>query len=70
MNLPFLQESKWPTAREPEERVANPSHDTQLQDHLVEEVLIAREHKNSRHLREALMALIHSIRNEDADVGI
>lgn len=65
MKLPFLQESKWPTAREPEERVVNPSHDLQLQDHLVEEFLRAHAHKDHSKMREALVALIHSFKNED-----
>ena len=67
MKLPFLQESKWPTAREPEERVVNPSHDTQLQDHLIVEVLSALEHKDHSKLREAIVALIHAIKNEDVE---
>lgn len=67
MKLPFLQESKWPTSREPEERVVNPSHDRQLQDHLMDEVLVALEHKDHAGLREALVALAHSIKNEDQD---
>lgn len=67
MKLPFLQESKWPVSREPEERVVNPSHDEQLQDHLVEEILMAREHKDNRKFRESLMALIRCIRNEDSN---
>lgn len=64
MKLPFLQESKWPTAREPEERVVNPSHDRQLQDHLMDEVLRAVEKKNGEHLRESLVELIRCIRSE------
>lgn len=65
MKLPFLQESKWPTANEPEERVVNPSHDRQLQDHLMDELLSAMEHKNPQGKREALMALVRSILTED-----
>lgn len=65
MKLPFLNNSKWPRVREDEERVANPSYDTQLQDHLVDELFKAFESKNAGHIREALMALIHSIKNED-----
>lgn len=67
MKLPFLQESKWPISKEPEERVVNPSHDTSLQDHLMDELLSALEHKDRKRLREALQALIHSIKNEDQD---
>lgn len=64
MKLPFLQESKWPTAIEPEERVVNPSSDKQLQDHLMDELLSAMEHKDSKRRREAMVALIHSIFEE------
>lgn len=65
MNLPFLQESKWPTAREPEERVVNPSHDLQLQDHLIEEFMRGYEKGEHSKMREALVALIHGFKNED-----
>lgn len=65
MKLPFLQDSKWPILRkEPEERVVNPSYDKQLQDHLVEEILSAKEKKDSSKFRESFMALIQSIKNE------
>ena len=67
MKLPFLSHSKWPISKEPEERVVNPSHDKQLQDHLMDEVLVALEHKDAARLAEALNALIHSIQNEDLD---
>lgn len=67
MKLPFLAESKWPSAREPEERVVNPSYDRQLQDHIMDEILIALEKRDPARMREALIALVHSIRNEDAD---
>lgn len=70
MKLPFLQESKWPISKEPEERVVNPSHDRQLQDHLVEEILVAREHKDSRRMGQAFMALIRSIQNEEQDANV
>lgn len=65
MKLPFLQDSKWPTSKEPMVRIVNPSHDTQLQDHLIDEVLIAAEKKDARKFREAIEALIYAIRNED-----
>jgi len=67
MKLPFLQESKWPVSREPEERVVNPSHDRQLQDHLIDEILVALEKKDSSGLRDALKALIENIRSEGMD---
>jgi len=53
--------------KEPEERVASPSHDTQLQDHLMDEFLSAMEGHDHAHKREALLALIHSILNEEHD---
>lgn len=62
--LPFLEESKWPTSREPEERVVNPSYDKQLEDHLMDELLIALEHKNPSKVRESLIALIQNIYSE------
>ena len=67
MKLPFLQESKWPISKEPEERVVNPSHDRQLQDHLIDEILVCLEKKDSSGLRDALKALIENIRNEGSD---
>lgn len=69
VRLPFLtQKDQWPVMRdEPEERVVNPSHDTQLQDHLVDEIMMAMEKKDSSSLRDALMALIQNIKNEDND---
>jgi hypothetical protein len=70
MKLPFLKESKWPVLKETEERVANPSHDTQLQDHLVEEILISHEHKDHRRMREALMALIRMMKNEESNADV
>lgn len=67
MKLPFLQESKWPRIREDEERVVNPSHDAQLQDHIVDKLMTALEKKDSAGIRDALMALVNSIINEDQD---
>ena len=67
MKLPFLQNSKWPISKEPEERVANPSYDTQLQDHLIDEFLLALEKKDPVQLREAIKALIYSIQDEDSN---
>jgi hypothetical protein len=67
MKLPFLQssESRWPMSKEPEERVVNASHDDKLQDHLVDELLMALERKNHQKLREVLVALVDSFRNEE-----
>ncbi len=65
VKLPFLQESHWPSSKEPEERVVNPSYDKQLQDHLLDELLVALEQKHSGKLRECLTALVHAIRNEE-----
>lgn len=66
MKLPFLDDStsKWPISKEPEERVVNASYDAKLQDHLVDELLIALEHKDRVAAREALVAIIHSIFEE------
>lgn len=67
LGLPFLNDSKWPISKEREERVVNPSHDHQLQDHLVEEIMVAREQKDSRRMGKAVLALIRSIMNEEQD---
>jgi len=64
-----MQHSNWPISREPEERVVNPSPDKQLQDHLVDEILVCLEKKDSPGLRDALKALIENIRNEGMDDG-
>ena len=65
--LPFLQDSKWPIVREDEERVANPSYDTQIQDHLIDEILVALAEKSGAKLRSALKALIQHIKTEGMD---
>lgn len=65
MKLPFLKESHWPISREPEVRVVNPSYDRKIQDHLIDELLLAFEQKDSSKIREALTALIHAIQNEE-----
>lgn len=62
MKLPFLQESKWPTSKEPDEKVVNPSYETQLEDHLIDEILVALEKKEASKFREAIMALIQHIK--------
>jgi hypothetical protein len=67
MKLPFLKESKWPAMKETREQIANPSHDTQLQDHLLDEMLMARESKDSRRLHGAMTALIRQLLNEEND---
>lgn len=56
--------------KEPREQIANPSHDTQLQDHLADEMLLAHEAKDHRRMRQALCALIMHYRNEDADAAM
>jgi hypothetical protein len=67
VRLPFLQEKDhWPAIKETEEIVVNPSHDAQLQDHLLDELLIALESKNHKEIAECLKALIHSINNEES----
>lgn len=66
MKLPFLKnESKWPKIREDEDRVANPSYDTQIEDSLVDEILVALEAKDSSALRSAVLALVEHIRSTD-----
>lgn len=67
MKLPFLQESKWPTAREPGEKIVNQSYDGKIEDHLMDEVIQAIEHKDSGKLRESLVALIQHLKSEDQD---
>jgi len=65
MVLPFLDnDRKWPISKEPEERTVNPSHDKQLEDHLIEELMIALEHKETSKLKESLMALIQHIMSQ------
>lgn len=54
-------------SKEPEERVVNPSYDRQLQDQILDEIMIALEKRDATRMREALIALVHSIRNEDVD---
>jgi hypothetical protein len=63
LTLPFLKESKWPISKEPEERVVNPSYDKQIENHLIEELMIALEQKKSARLRESLIALIEHIKS-------
>ncbi len=65
--LPFLKDTKWPTSKEPEERVVNPSYDTKIEDQLVDELLIAMESRNASEVRESLMALIQHLKSEDQD---
>lgn len=67
MQLPFLNHSKWPISKEPEERVVNPSSDMQLQDHLVGELLVSLEKKDPKRIREAIIALIYSILDEESN---
>lgn len=64
VKLPFLAESKWPTSKEPEERVVNPSYDRQIQDGLVDELLIALERRDRAGFREAFHGLIRSVKSE------
>lgn len=70
MKLPFLQESKWPVMRKEREQVANPSHDTQLQDHLLDEMLMARESKDHSRFHQSLMALIRHLMMEEDDAAM
>jgi hypothetical protein len=65
MKLPFLQKDNWPTAREPDEKVVNPSYDTQIEDHLMDELLVALEKRDSSKLRENLVALIQHLQSQE-----
>lgn len=57
----------WPTAKEPGEIVVNPSYDKQIEDHLIDELLVAMEHKDASKLRETLVALIQHIKFGDSN---
>lgn len=64
--LPFLENtSRWPTSKEPEERVVNPSYNKKIQDQLVDELLMAMEHKNSKAVKDCILSLIHEIQEEE-----
>ena len=68
MKLPFLNEqSRWPTAKDPEERVVNPSADKQIQDHLIDEIFKAYEKKDLSSIKDPLMSLIQSIKSEERE---
>ena len=69
LKLPFLEDSLWPISKEPEERVVNSSPDAKLQNHLIDQLLIAIEHKDIAGMREAFLSLVHSILSEDHDMG-
>lgn len=62
--MSFLSASKFPTSKESAERVVNPSYEKQLEDHLMDELLIALEHKNPSKVRESLVSLIQNIYSE------
>jgi hypothetical protein len=65
VKLPFGH-STWPVLKEEkEERIVNPSYDTQLQEHLIEEIVKALEERDHKGLHEALSALIENILSED-----
>jgi len=58
MKLPYLAESNWPISKESEEKIANPSYERQIEDHLIDEILVALEKKDTSRLKEAFEALI------------
>lgn len=62
MELPFLKDSKWPISKEPGEKIVNPSYDTQVEEHLMDELMQAIETKNPSKLRESLVALIDHLK--------
>jgi hypothetical protein len=68
MELPFLSHKSWPMSKEPEERIVNPSHDKQLQDHLIQNLMVAIEQKHIGKLKEALVSLIHAINMEEESI--
>lgn len=49
--------------RTDESRTANPSHDTQLQDHLVDQMWTAMEKRDHEGKRSSLLALIAHLRS-------
>jgi hypothetical protein len=68
VRLPFLKEKDhWPTAKDNEERVVNPSPDAQMQDHAVDQLLSALESRDPTEIRKAILDLVHSIIHEDQD---
>jgi hypothetical protein len=67
MKLPFMPNPRWPISKEREEKVANPSSDKQLQDHLIDELLRALEHSDMAGIKDTIISLAHSFRNEEPD---
>lgn len=67
MRPPFLDESKWPISKEPEERVVNPSYETQLSDHLIDELFRALEHKDHASIAKCLRAIGDFIHDESME---
>jgi len=67
MKLPYLEDSRWPGIKKTEERTVNPSYDHQLQNHLIEELLSALEHKDHKSIVQALQALYQSIHSEEVE---
>jgi hypothetical protein len=65
MTLPFIEDSKWPISKEAEERVANPGYDTQIEEHLMDELMKALEHKDIGNLRESIVALIEHLKSSE-----
>lgn len=66
-HMPFMPNPRWPISKEPEERVEGAGHDKQLQDHLIDELLRALEHKDMAGIKDTITALAHSFRNEEPD---
>lgn len=57
MRPPFVNESKWPMSKEPEERVVNPSYEAKLGDHLIDQLFQALEHKDHAAIARCLRAI-------------
>jgi hypothetical protein len=63
--LPYLDKSTWPSNKEGKEVTVNPSYHTQLQEHLVNELIEALEKKDQSSIIEALYALAETLREEE-----
>lgn len=70
MDLPFLEKSHWPTSKESKEQiVSDQSHEesiseSEIQEHLIQELLQAFEQKDATAIKDCLISLIQSINDE------
>lgn len=65
MKLPFMQQDKWPTSKEPGEKVVNPSYDTKIEEHLMDDLLSSMKSKDVEKLRETIVALVQHIKSQE-----